>query len=76
MDNERDWPRLSAEGYELLFTINDTGADVTPDGLADALEESFERITSGPCKGCGAVGDMRFGWCYQCATEAEAPDGQ
>ncbi len=68
------WPRLSAVGYELVFAINDAeGEDaVTADDVADSLEESFERITGGPCKGCGVEGeDLRYGWCFQCVEDAD-----
>ncbi len=68
------WPRLSAAGYELVFAINDAeGEDVVTAGdVADALEEAEERITGGPCKGCGDEGkDLRYGWCFKCVTEAE-----
>ena len=66
---DKSWPRLSAAGYELLFVIDDVGMDVDSDDLADALEEAEQRITGGPCKGCGADVDTRYGWCYKCATE-------
>lgn len=72
--SDEQWPRLSAAGYELVFAINDAeGEDaVTPDDVADALEEAEQRITGGPCKGCGVVGDGRYGWCFDCVTKAEA----
>ncbi len=74
--SDKPWPRLTAEGYELLFAINDAGMnDVNAHDLADALEESEERITGGPCKGCGVEGeDLRYGWCYDCVTKAEVED--
>ena len=69
MDN---WPRLRAEGYELTFRLNDIGVDVTPDEIADGLEEAAQRITGGPCKGCGTTDeDLRYGWCFDCVEEAE-----
>ncbi len=74
MGSSDQWPRLTAEGYQILFAFNDAaGVDVTPDEFADGLEEAEERITGGPCRGCGRLdGDFRYGWCYECATEAEA----
>ncbi len=75
MPTNKQWPRLTAAGYELVFAINEAEGDdaVTPDDVADALEEAKERITGGPCKGCGVEGeDLRYGWCYDCVMKAEA----
>lgn len=65
-----EFPRLSFDGYELLFKINDNLPDeqVEADDLADALGEALERIGVG-CKGCGRDVDTRFGWCYRCVLE-------
>ncbi len=70
------WPRLTGDGYELTFRLNEIGVDVTPDEVADGLEEAAQRITGGPCKGCGVEDeDLRFGWCFDCVTKAEAEAG-
>ena len=72
--SDKQWPRLTAEGYKLVFSLNDAGIDVIPNDVADGLEEASQRITGGPCKGCGVDGDMRFGYCFDCATKAAGGD--
>jgi hypothetical protein len=62
-----EFPRLTFEGYELLFKINDAldDAQIEADDLADGLDEALGRIGVG-CQSCGRQVDTRFGWCYQC----------
>lgn len=77
--------RLTKQGYELRERIAEAGFEITPDELADSLEEANERIRPGPdgcCVKCGNTHrtrgphngeplDFRFGLCDECVFCAE-----
>ena len=60
---------LSQNGYILREAIAETGFEITPDELDDALMEAHERISGGKCQFCNEGDEdteLRYGMCFIC----------
>ena len=69
---------LTPDGEQLRQQIGAAGVELTPDQLAEGLEEAEQRIRAGPdgcCVICGASEDrdFRYGVCDKCAF-CQEPD--
>lgn len=63
---------LSPPGYRLREVLSESGFEVTPDELDEALLEAHERISGGECRFCGKGDEnteLRYGMCFKCFTK-------
>lgn len=66
---------LSAQGFELRNALAESGFEITPDELDDALNEAHERIGGGVCRFCNEGDEdteLRYGMCFKCFIKVEA----
>ncbi len=65
---------LSKNGYRLRELLAESGFEVTPDELDEALMEAHERISGGKCRFYGKGNEnteLRYGMCFKCFSKAE-----
>jgi hypothetical protein len=66
-----DKPTLSAKGQHLRERLAESGIEITPDGLAESVDEALDRVGTG-CRFCGNPDvETRFGMCYPCFEKGE-----
>jgi len=77
--------KLSNQGFQLRKRLAEVGVEVTPDQLADSIDEALVRVRPGPDGACvkchnthrtrgpgkGTPLDFRFGLCDECAFPDE-----
>jgi hypothetical protein len=57
---------LSRLGHKLRTKLAEAGVEVTPQDLADAIDEALARVSYGPCSKCGQEEELRYGMCFDC----------
>jgi hypothetical protein len=65
--------RLSKDGYRLRESIAEAGVEITPDELADGIDDAINRISGGPCSVCGETKECRYGMCFDCCFQEDTP---
>jgi len=59
--------RLGRDAFHLRNIMAESGFEVTPDEMHEALAEAAVRIGRGSCQFCGSKDkELRYGMCFKC----------